>query len=126
MDLTDHHGKSFRALKQALTSQPVMQLPDPTAEFRIHVDSTPCGYGCGAILLQRVKTREEKHPTPPIETIIALDPKPTSDDEWIDKPDNPTNTPVKKKRRTKVITTELPTPKRGPPMNECPLRWEAG
>jgi hypothetical protein len=47
------HGKAFREIKHLLTTQPVMQLPDPSKPFRIHVDSTPCGYGCGAILLQR-------------------------------------------------------------------------
>jgi hypothetical protein len=49
----DIHGKAIRGIKHALTTQPVMMLPDPAGEFRIHVDSCTEGYGCGAILLQR-------------------------------------------------------------------------
>jgi hypothetical protein len=47
------HGKAIRGIKHALTTQPVMMLPDPAGEFRIHVDSCTKGYGCGAILLRR-------------------------------------------------------------------------
>jgi hypothetical protein len=50
----DEQSLAIRDIKHRLTSAPVLQIPDPDAEFRIHVDTCNTGYGIGATLLQRV------------------------------------------------------------------------
>lgn len=48
----EYHGKAFAALKHALTSTPVLLIPDRNKPFRIHVDACKTGRGLGAVLLQ--------------------------------------------------------------------------
>ena len=50
----DYHGEAFAALKRALTTPPVLQLPDPSRPYRVHVDTAIQGQpGIGAVLLQQ-------------------------------------------------------------------------
>eukprot|EP01034_Spumella_vulgaris_P021960 gene21960-28041_t len=46
------HGAAFEALKIALTSAPILKIPDISKPFTIQVDSCRVGRGIGAILLQ--------------------------------------------------------------------------
>jgi hypothetical protein len=47
----DEQKLAIRDIKHRLTSAPVLRIPDPEAEFRIHVDTCNTGYGIGATLL---------------------------------------------------------------------------
>eukprot|EP01034_Spumella_vulgaris_P022164 gene22164-28272_t len=46
------HGAAFEALKIALTSAPILKIPDLSRPFKIQVDACRVGRGIGAILLQ--------------------------------------------------------------------------
>ena len=48
---TSTHQESFDKLKKMLTEAATLAYPDPSAEFEIHPDA--CGYGIGAVLLQK-------------------------------------------------------------------------
>ncbi|KZS19595.1 Uncharacterized protein APZ42_013916 [Daphnia magna] len=48
---TPTHQEHFDKLKQRLADAATLAYPDPTAEFEIHPDA--CGYGVGAVLLQK-------------------------------------------------------------------------
>jgi hypothetical protein len=48
---TTAHQTSFDKLKELLSKAATLAYPDPSAEFEIHPDA--CGYGVGAVLLQK-------------------------------------------------------------------------
>lgn len=48
--------ESFETLKQRLTSDPVLRLFDPELPIELHTDA--CGYGIGAVLVQKDGTEE--------------------------------------------------------------------
>lgn len=45
--------KAFAALKKALTTTPVLMLPDPTKPYRVQTDACQIGFGLGAGLYQQ-------------------------------------------------------------------------
>ena len=47
---TDKEQKSLTALKDALTTAPVLATPDPDLKYHIYTEA--CGYGVGASLCQ--------------------------------------------------------------------------
>ena len=47
------HGKSIQAIKDALTSKPVLMQVDNTKPFRLKVDASRVGRGIGGILEQQ-------------------------------------------------------------------------
>jgi hypothetical protein len=47
------HGKSIQAIKDALTSKPVLMQVDKTKPFRLKVDACRVGRGIGGILEQQ-------------------------------------------------------------------------
>ncbi len=49
--LTTTHQTSFDKLKELLSKAATLAYPDPNSEFEIHQDA--CGYGVGAVLLQK-------------------------------------------------------------------------
>ncbi len=49
----DPHGVAFETLKLAITSQPVLKIPDINQPFIVQVDACRIGKGIGAILLQK-------------------------------------------------------------------------
>ncbi|KZS10222.1 Uncharacterized protein APZ42_025362 [Daphnia magna] len=53
---TPTHQERFNKLKQMLADSATLAYPDPTAEFDIHPDA--CGYGVGAVLLQKQDSAE--------------------------------------------------------------------
>jgi hypothetical protein len=67
------HGKAIRDIKHAFTIQPVMMLPDPAGEFRIHVDSCTEGYGCGAMW----SVYDPERLAEILEQVISVDIEPT-------------------------------------------------
>ena len=55
---TDEHTDAFRAIKDLMTSSPVLMLPDPTLPFRMETDSSD--FALGGVLLQ--KSNGKWHP----------------------------------------------------------------
>ena len=50
----DHiHGESFRILQVALTSAPILRLPDLFKPFSVHLDACRVGRGLAAVLMQK-------------------------------------------------------------------------
>jgi len=47
------HGVAFEALKIALTTAPILLIPDISKPFKIQVDACRVGHGIGSILLQQ-------------------------------------------------------------------------
>ena len=49
-DWSSAHDRAFEQLKRAMTSAPVLRLPDPALPFDVHVDAS--GFAVGAVLQQ--------------------------------------------------------------------------
>ena len=47
------HGEAFELLKRALTTSPVLMLPDLFKEFSVHIDACRVGRGLAGVLMQK-------------------------------------------------------------------------